>query len=158
MLLGLATILAGSLGRNDPDISEPTFVGLILLWFFFALAHINHHIESGRIAEGQAKLRSYTELYEKTINGTFLLSSPEQHEIYKLQYASADYIPWFTTLLFAGLLGALETFVTIWLWLIPIIAQTNPDPRYADGYWDGARARPAAPQPRVLQMLPVPRR
>ena len=37
MLLGLATILAGSLGRNDPDISEPTFVGLILLWFFFAL-------------------------------------------------------------------------------------------------------------------------
>ena len=30
MLLGLATILAGSLARNDPDISEPTFVGLIL--------------------------------------------------------------------------------------------------------------------------------
>ena len=39
MLLGLATILAGSLGRNDPDISEPTFVGLILLFLFFTLAH-----------------------------------------------------------------------------------------------------------------------
>ena len=28
MLLGLATILAGSLARNDPAVSEPTFVGL----------------------------------------------------------------------------------------------------------------------------------
>ena len=114
MLLGLATILAGSLARNDPTVSEPTFVGLILLWFFFALAHINHHIESGRIAEGQAKLRSYTELYEKTINGTFLLSSPEQH-----------------------------------------VGRKLPD---VGGHRHGARARPAAPQPRVLQVLPLPRR
>ena len=39
MLLGLATILAGSLARNDPAVSEPTFVGLILLFLFFTLAH-----------------------------------------------------------------------------------------------------------------------
>ena len=80
MLLGLATSLAGSLARNDPAVSEPTFVGLILLFLFFTLAHINHEIESGEIARQQARLRSQTELYEQTLNGTFLLSSPEQSD------------------------------------------------------------------------------
>jgi hypothetical protein len=92
MLLGLATILAGSLARNDPAVSEPTFVGLILLFLFFTLAHINHEIESGQIARGQAKLRSYNELYEKTINGTFLLSSPGQHEIFKLHHGNGGFV------------------------------------------------------------------
>ena len=40
MLLGLATILAGFLARNDPAVSEPTFVGLILFFFvFYARPH-----------------------------------------------------------------------------------------------------------------------
>ena len=71
MLLGLATSLAGSLARNDPAVSEPTFVGLILLFLFFTLAHINHEIESGFIAKEQARLRSHIDIYENIINGTF---------------------------------------------------------------------------------------
>ena len=39
MLLGLATIVGGFLAGNDPAVSEPTFVGLILFFLFFTLAH-----------------------------------------------------------------------------------------------------------------------
>ena len=100
MLLGLATIIGGT---------NPRAVGSILLFCFFAISHINHEIESGFIAKEQARLRSHIDIYENIINGTFLLSSPEQGEVVKFQYF-------------------------------------------------GARARPAAPQPRVLQVLPVSRR
>ena len=76
MLLGLATIIGGT---------NPRAVGSILLFCFFAVSHINHEIESGEIARQQARLRSQTELYEQTLNGTFLLSSPEQSEFVKFQ-------------------------------------------------------------------------
>ena len=130
MLLGLATIIGGT---------NPRAVGSILLFCFFAVSHINHEIESGEIARQQARLRSQTELYEQTLNGTFLLSSPEQSEFVKFQYASAYYIPWFTTLLFYGFFGALETFVTIWLWIIPVLADQDPDPRHRRRYAEAAK-------------------
>ena len=69
----------------------------LLLFCFFAISHINHEIESGFIAKEQARLRSHIDIYENIINGTFLLSSPEQGEVVKFQYFSADYIPWFTS-------------------------------------------------------------
>ena len=84
MLLGLATIIGGT---------NPRAVGSILLFCFFAISHINHEIESGFIAKEQARLRSHIDIYENIINGTFLLSSPEQGEVVKFQCFTADYIP-----------------------------------------------------------------
>ena len=123
MLLGLATIIGGT---------NPRAVGSILLFCFFAISHINHEIESGFIAKEQARLRSHIDLYERTLNGTFLLSSPEQGEIVKFQYFTADYIPWFTTFLFATPFGGLETIVTICLWIPSILVDQDPDPRLAE--------------------------
>ena len=77
MLLGLATIFAGSL---DDYFNRPRAVGFILLFCLFTLTHINRDIESGLIARGQAELRAHIELYEKTLNGNCLLSSREQLE------------------------------------------------------------------------------
>ena len=79
MLLGLATIIGGT---------NPRAVGSILLFCFFAISHVNHEIESGFIAKEQARLRSHIDIYENIINGTFLLSSPEQGEVVKFQYFS----------------------------------------------------------------------
>ena len=82
MLLGLATIIGGT---------NPRAVGSILLFCFFAISHINHEIESGFIAKEQARLRSHIDIYENIINGTFLLSSPEQGEVVKgLKTSGAD--------------------------------------------------------------------
>ena len=117
MLLGLATIIGGT---------NPRAVGSILLFCFFAISHINHEIESGFIAKEQARLRSHIDIYENIINGTFLLSSPEQGEVVKFQYFTADYIPWFTTFLFAGLFGGVQTIATIWLWIVPVLAEQDP--------------------------------
>ena len=71
MLLGLATIIGGT---------NPRAVGSILLFCFFAISHINHEIESGFIAKEQLRLRCHIDLYENLLNGTFLLSSPEQRD------------------------------------------------------------------------------
>ena len=80
MLLGLATIIGGT---------NPRAVGSILLFCFFAISHINHEIESGFIAKEQARLRSHIDIYENIINGTFLLSSPEQGEVVEWPRSSA---------------------------------------------------------------------
>ena len=40
MLLGPATILAGLIAANDPVVSEPRVVGLILLFCFFSIVAI----------------------------------------------------------------------------------------------------------------------
>ena len=77
MLLGLATIFAGSL---DDYFNRPRAVGFILLFCLFTLTHINRDIESGLIARGQAELLVYTDNYVKTFNGTCLLSSREQFD------------------------------------------------------------------------------
>ena len=77
MLLGPATILAGLISANDPVVSQPRVVGLILLFCFFTLAWINRDIESGHIARGQAELLVYTDNYVERFNGTCFLSSPE---------------------------------------------------------------------------------
>ena len=119
MLLGLATIFAGSL---DDYFNRPRAVGFILLFCLFTLTHINRDIESGLIARGQAELLVYTDNYVKTFNGTCFLSSREQFEVVTIFKKHSHYIPWFTTLLFAGTFGAAETFVTIWLWFIPLLA------------------------------------
>ena len=117
MLLGLATIIGGT---------NPRALVSILLFCFFALAHVNHEFESGFVAKEQARLRSHIDLYERTLNGTFLLSSPEQGEVVKFQYFTADYIPWFTTFLFACLFGGVQTIATIWLWIVPVLADQDP--------------------------------
>ena len=134
MLLGLATIIGGT---------NPRAVGSILLFCFFAISHINHEIESGFIAKEQARLRSHIDIYENLINGTFLLSSPEQGEVVKFQYFTADYIPWFTTFFFACLFGAVQTIATIWLWIVPVLA--DQDPQLAE----------AAEHPLLLKALSV---
>ena len=104
MLLGLSLIIGGT---------DPLLVGLLPLFCLFTFTHINRDIESGHIARGQAELRSYIEVYEKTFNGTCFLSSPEQRAVVTMNYFRRR---------------------------------------------DGARVRPATPQPRVLQMLSLPRR
>ena len=81
MLLGLATIIGGT---------NPRAVGSILLFCFFAISHINHEIESGFIAKEQARLRSHIDIYENIINGTFLLSSPEQGAVVKFHGRSSS--------------------------------------------------------------------
>ena len=116
MLLGLATIFAGSL---DDYFNRPRAVGFILLFCLFTLTHINRDIESGLIARGQAELLVYTDNFVKTFNGTCFLSSREQLEVVTLFKKHSHYIPWFTTLFFAVFHGGFETLVVIWLWVLP---------------------------------------
>ena len=141
MLLGLATIFAGSL---DDYFNRPRAVGFILLFCLFTLTHINRDIESGLIARGQAELLVYTDNFVKTFNGTCFLSSREQLEVVTLFKKHSHYIPWFTTLFFAVFHGGFETCVVICLWVLPRV------PRYRD-----PRVAEAAKHPLLLKAISV---
>ena len=108
----------------------------ILLVLHFGLAALNHFIEIGEIERDRQSLEA---------------------QFPDLGVACYDYIPWLIALSVTIFFAIGETFGG------PGLAQgvgrtTRRKLPDVGGHRHGARVRPTAPQPRVLQVLPVPRR
>ena len=142
MLLGLALICGGTI---------PVKIVETLLFCFFTLAHLNQYIASGYIVTEQARLRSEAALWERrfadTSDGRLEVTTQFCFVSVQYWYTRANYGPWVDSLIISGLLGALETFFTVILWIIPIIADRIP--------LHGRLHREAAKHPLLLRAISV---